>query len=154
MFNLCFFLSLVAAQDITHIIDNLKNASFNIDTIPPRILKQIKEIVAAPIAEIINKSLMHGIFPDSLKVAKIIPIYKSGDTQKVQNYRPIAILPTISKMFEKCVAIKLNELFTKFNILSPHQYEFLKGKSTSDAFQQLTEYIYDSLNKNIIVWGY
>ena len=142
-----FFFTPVTAQDIVPIISKLKNTSSNVSNIPPRILKHVKEIIAGPIAEIVNRSMEQGVFPGSLKTANIVPIYKAGDAQFVSNYRPIAILPTMSKIFEKCIANKLINFFSKFNIISPYQYGFLKGKSTTNAFQLLIEYIYNCLNK-------
>ena len=141
------FFSPVTGHDVSRIIGDLKNTKGDIKTIPIRILKHIKDIVADPLSIIINKSLESGVFPESLKKANVIPIFKSGDPQIASNYRPIAILPYLSKIFEKCVSNKLMNFLTKFQILSSNQFGFLKGKSTVDAFNALTHFIYESLNR-------
>ena len=141
------FLRPVTSQEISQIINNLKNTCTDISSIPIKILKLIKEIVALPLSKIINRSLECGVFPDSLKIAKVIPIFKSGDTQMASNYRPIAILPYLSKIFEKCVALQVIKFFNKFKVISDNQFGFRKGKSTVDAFLKLTQYMYDCLNQ-------
>ena len=141
------FLNPVTNSEIMQIILSLKNTSGNVDEVPVRLIKQIGYLLAATLTRLINKSFVCGIFPDVLKVAKIIPIYKSSDPQLVSNYRPISILPVFSKIFERCLAQRLLNFMQQFNLISPHQYGFLKGKSTSDAFLKLTEYIYKCLNE-------
>ena len=141
------FFSPTTPGEISLIIKQMKNSSNNINQIPTRILKQITDIISEPISKIVNRSMECGVFPDSLKVAKIVPIYKSGDTQIVSNYRPIAILPWLSKIFEKCISTKIMNFLIKFNIISLNQFGFLKGKSTVDAFHKLAEHIYSCLNE-------
>lgn len=70
------------------------------------------------------------MFPNKLKIAKIIPIHKKGDTQIVDNYRPISLLPAFSKIFEKVVNKRLVSYLMKFSIIPECQYGFLPGKNT------------------------
>ena len=93
-----------------------------------------------------NPSFHNGIFTDILKLARVFPIFKSGDSCSVSNYTPISILPVLSKIFERCVAQRLMNFLLTFNLISSDQFGFRKGKSTNDAFIKLTEYIYRSLN--------
>ena len=65
------------------------------------LIKQIKYELSSSITLIINQSLNTGIFPERLKIAKVIPIYKKDDAKMLDNYRPISILPAISKILEK-----------------------------------------------------
>ena len=74
-----------------------------LDGVGPRILKLAAEILSSSIAALINKSLYTGQFPNQLKMAKVFPIFKSGQKTDPSNYRPISILPTLSKIFEKHV---------------------------------------------------
>jgi len=92
------------ASEVTNVISDLKNKlSFGVDNIPVSILKCSMFSIAEPLAAVINNSLNSGIFPDSLKIAKVTPIFKSGDKSDFQNYTPISVLPSISKVFEKIV---------------------------------------------------
>ena len=74
----------------------------------------------------INQSLCTGIFPDKLKLAKVIPIYKKGDNHVFDNYRPISLLSTVSKIFEKVVFIQVYDNF------SAHQLFFMKTSMASE----------------------
>ena len=133
-------------NEVANIIQNLKNTTANINELPVRVLKLVKHIVAAPISKLINKSVTEGIFPNVLKCAKIVPIFKNGNTQDVSNYRPIAILPTLSKIFERVMSCRLINYLVKFNLITDKQFGFLKGNSTEDAFVKLVEHVYSRLN--------
>ena len=65
-----------------------------------------------------------GIFPDALKISKVIPLYKKGDELLLSNYRPIALLPSISKIFEKAILTQLTLYFEDNKMIHPHQYGF------------------------------
>ena len=92
----------VCAEKILFHIDMLDNKKSN-DTydIPVHIIKLSKHIKAPVLTTIFNNCIAEGMYPDALKVAKVIPIHKSGDTSNPYNYRPIPILPHFSKIFEK-----------------------------------------------------
>lgn len=97
----------------------------------------------------INKCFSSGIFPKSLKTGLIKPIFKNGDISKMENYRPITRISTISKIFEKILKCRLIKFFNKHNIISENQYGFRDGKSTEDAICSLVETLYNSLDKKI-----
>jgi hypothetical protein len=125
------FLDPVVIDDIKKIIGHLKNKlSSGPDDIPTSILKNICNEIALPLTHIINLSLMHGIFPDQLKTAKVIPIFKSSDPAIMNNYRPISILSSFSKVFERVMYTKLTSYLDKHNILYKHQYGFREKHST------------------------
>ena len=73
------------------------------------------------------------IFPDTLKISKIIPIFKSDNASLVQNYRPISILPAISNIFERAVYNRIFQFLVDNDLLYKHQYGFRPGHSTSHA---------------------
>ena len=100
--------------------------------------------MAGKIAEMVNASLCSGIFPNCLKLARIVSIYKKADPMNMSNYWPIALLPTLSKM--KCISTRLLSFFNTFDTIFSRQVGFLKGRSTSDAFLSLVEYIYNCSN--------
>ena len=68
-----------------------------------RIIKLSIDFIVEPLTEIINVSLVSGCFPDTLKIAKVLPVFESGDPEKLKNYGPISILPAFSKLYEKVV---------------------------------------------------
>jgi hypothetical protein len=125
-----FSLFLTDVTEVTNIVSDIKNSmSEGCDGLPSSILKQIFHPIAAVITKIINVSFLAGIFPDALKIAKICPIFKSGDKHTLSNFRPISVLPSFSKIFEKIMYKRLNDYLTKYTMLSPNQYGFRKGYS-------------------------
>ena len=70
---------------------------------------------------------MSGIFPNKLKIAKVTPIYKKNDKKQVTNYRPISVLPVVSKIIETVIADQLNAYFIENNLFSSQQYGFRKN---------------------------
>lgn len=96
---------------------------------------------------IINNSFVTGVVPDNLKIAKIIPIYKSGNINVFNNYRPISILPTLSKIMEKIVCNRLVIYLEKYNILYKHQYGFRSKHSTIHPILHLLKDIADANDK-------
>jgi hypothetical protein len=147
-----FFINPVVPNDISIIILKLKKSSYYKDSPPTKILVLAKDYLIEPISMLINCSIVSGIFPDILKYSQITPIYKKGSPLNKSNFRPICLLSNLSKIFEKCIYVRLVKYLTKFSIISVNQFGFQKGKSTTDAILSLTEYIYDALNskKHII----
>lgn len=152
-FYCSLFLFPVSRSEIVYITKNLKNTSYGLSNIPTRIFKLAIDDLASPLADIINNSLSSGIFPESLKSAIVIPVFKSGSELDMNNYRPISILPLISKIFEKCVNVRLNKYLAKSNIISNFQFGFQKGKNTTEAVLNFIEYVYEELNKKHHVLG-
>ena len=74
------------------------------------------------------------VFPDGLKIAKVVPVYKSGDKNDIKNYRPISLLPVISKIFEKLMLCRISVFFSKHNVLNLHQHGFRPSFSTSVGY--------------------
>ena len=90
-----------------------------------------------PLSCIINDSIQQGIFPS---------ILKAGLEYELKNYRPISILPLLSKIFERCVYCRLVEFLSRTNILNNSQFGFRKNKSTTDALVNTNDCIYEQLN--------
>ena len=94
---------------------------------------------------------MHsGIFPDKLKIAKVTPIHKKGDSKLITNYRPISVLPVISQIFETVICDQLNRYFASNNLLCPQQYDFTKNSSTELAALEVIDRLLNQLNKQKI----
>ena len=92
----------ITVNQVSEFINGLNPAKANgLDGIGPRILKLASTVLSPSITALINKSIETATFPDQLKMAKLYPIHKGGSKSDPANYRPISILPTISKFFEK-----------------------------------------------------
>ena len=87
------FLTNTSPSEIYSIVQFKLTSSSGYDGIPPFLIKQVYSGIALPLSDIFNKSLTSGIFPDQMKIAKIIPMYKSEDRYSINNYRPISIFP-------------------------------------------------------------
>ena len=94
-----------------------------------------------------------GINPDDLKIAKVVPIYKSGDTTKCTNYRPISVLSIINNIFEKILYKRLYDYLEKFEILYQNQYGFRKGHSTMHVLVELVGNIKNSIDNGEMTCG-
>ena len=88
-----------------------------IDEIPSRFLKDGAEILAKPISDIINLSIKLSTFPDKCKIAKLIPLFKKGSKTDPKNYRPISLLPLLSKLIEITIHIQTQEYLDKHGLL-------------------------------------
>ena len=117
---------------ICFILKYSKSAGF--DHFSPKAIKVIIYIIAQPLCDIFNKSPSTGIFPSKLKIAKVTPIYKSEDRSKVNNYRPISVLPILSKIEEKIMYQRLLDFISKNNILCTNQFGFRESTQHSCQF--------------------
>jgi exonuclease III/thymidine kinase len=140
--------------DIIRICKKLKNKKSNdLWHMSTYLLKLIIDSMAQSIALIINMCLEQGVFPDKLKIARIIPIYKKGDKDDPGNYRPVSILPVFSKIFESVVSEQLTEYVAQNNILHPQQFGFQKGKNTSDSIASLVKTILEAMDQKNDTYG-
>ncbi|CAF4853482.1 unnamed protein product [Pieris macdunnoughi] len=111
------------------------------------ILKRYHQIIVPPLTYIVNLIFSTGVFPDQLKLADIVPIFKSGDRECVNNYRPISKLPTIAKVIEKLINKRLVHYLETKNLISSSQFGFRSGSSTNDAVHELTDHIVAKLDR-------
>lgn len=140
--------------EVKQIIFALKNSnSTGHDDLSVKTLKDCSEQLSKPLCIIFNRSIQDGIVPDDLKIAKIVPIYKSDDKRIVSNYRPISVLPAFSKILERLVYNRLIDFIDQNNILSDNQYGFRKKISTSMALLDLVEKISTSIENNEYTLG-
>jgi len=102
-------------------------------------LKHCGDTITACIASIINNSISSGIFPDTLKTASVMSIFKSGITDLAENHRPISILPTVSKIYERHIASQLQDYFSSTNILHKTQSGFRKQHSCQTSLTRLID---------------
>ena len=117
-----FTFKLIGEDFVSKLIDDLTTNKLNL---------------VKPITLIVNQMLTTGIFPDKLKIAKVIPLFKTGDKSVFSNYRPISLLPSISKVFERVIYQQLYKYFEDSNLFYESQYGFRKGYSTELASPEL-----------------
>ena len=85
------------------------------------------------------RMLKKDLFPGMLKIAKVVPLYKTGDRDNPANYRPLSLLTSLSKVFEKIIYGRLFDYIDKFELFYPKQYGFRPRHSTVEAIAQMTE---------------
>ena len=142
------FTRYVSPQDIMDIVGKLKpKTSSGLDGISTKLTKATIIHIINPITHIINQSLHTGIVPDNMKIAKVIPIFKSSDESLLKNYRPISLLPTFSKILEKAMYNQLMTYLNNSNILYPHQYGFRPSHSTIHPIIHLLNHCAEASSK-------
>ena len=114
------------------------------DGIPPYFLKRTAETICTPLSMLFNRCIESGIFPSAWKKTNIIPVHKSGSRQNIENYRPISILSTLAKLFEKLVHQAIYP-FLRHNII-PEQHGFVKNRSTVTNLMIFTEYLFNNMD--------
>ena len=149
--NSSFTFMNIDEEAINKIIYNLPPKSSSVcDGISTKLLKVIAPVIIKPLTLLINQVLNTGTFPDKLKIAKVIPIFKKGDPSLFENYRPISLLPAISKVLEKIIALQLSSYFEKNKLLFDNQYGFRPKHSTEHAALELIDRITNKMDTNEI----
>ena len=129
------------------------NKAHGLYSFPTRILRSAKHIISQPLSMIINKSIEYGTYPSKLKLAKVIPIYKSGDESDPSNYRPISLLSIFNRIFEKMMYNRLKSFIEKCNILHDSQYGFREKRSTEHAILDIINEIETNMDKKLYSCG-
>ncbi len=119
------------------------------DGIPLRFLKDALPVIISYLTCIINTSLTTGIFPTAWKHALVVPLFKSGDINSVNNYRPISLMSIISKLLEKIFAKQLLQYLESNRMITNSQHGFRPKLSTETALIVITDKIYNMDNKSI-----
>ena len=139
------FLKPVSSEELNKIISSLKDGAPGTDDISANVLKCVTEDVLTPITHVCQLSLDQGYFPSQLKLAKIIPLFKSKDPATFSNYRPISLLSIFSKILEKVMYNRLYNYLVKFKFLYIYQFGFQKNKSTYMALICLVDKLTQAL---------
>ena len=108
-------------------------------SIPVHLLKILSEYIAVPLCDIINDSFSSGVFPDLMKLAKVIPLYKKSSPENPTNFRPISLLSVFSKIIEKLMHTRLCTFLEKYDILHSLQFGFCSKHSSLHALISITE---------------
>ena len=129
------------------------NVSMGLDKIHVRFIQDGSEYISESLSYIFNLMLETGIFPDKLKIARVVPIYKAGDATLMNNYRPISVLPILSKVFERLLHKRLTIYLEENNLLNDAQFGFRKGMSTVDALLNVVPFIQEALSSGDFAGG-
>ncbi|CAB4002641.1 Hypothetical predicted protein [Paramuricea clavata] len=140
----------ITVEQVNELINNLScSKATGVDGISVKILKLVSPVFSHPLTKLLNMSLDKGIFPTKWKIARVItPLHKSGLRDDKSNYRPISLLPVISKICEKHVARSVMDYFTNNGLLYERQSAFRKGHSTETALINLTDQILLNMDKD------
>ena len=134
--------------EIVDIIKGFQSkTSSDIDGISMKLLKVVAIEISSPLAHIFNLSLKKGIFPSALKLSRVVPIHKAGKTDLCDNYRPIALLSSISKILEKIVSLKLVNHLDYNKLLSPKQFGFQRNKNTEQFLLNVVNFLSNAINQ-------
>ena len=133
------FMNPTDTQEILNIIKNMKpKTSSGHDNINAKMLKEVQNEIKEPLCVLMNKSLLNGIFPNIFKMAEVIPIHKNKSKDKIENYIPISLLPTVSKILEKLIHKRIYNFLQKHKLLYNSQYGFRPEHSTINAITEYT----------------
>ena len=123
------------------------------DGIHMDVVKSTIDLISEPLVKVINLSITAGIVPSELKIARVIPLFKSGDQAFFVNYRPVSVLPVFSKFLEKVIYKRLYSYLLKYNLLFDNQYGFRKSHSTSLALIHLYDKLSCAIDNNEFTMG-
>ena len=143
-----FKLKPVHPDTVDELISNLRNSgSAGLDYIDTGIIKLVKDEILPPVTHVINLSIKQSRFPSTFKKAKVVPLHKSGDRLNPKNYRPVAILPVLSKLLERAVFIQMIDYFETNNLLHPNHHGFRANHNTTTALIQMFDTWVEAMDK-------
>lgn len=152
--NKSILLERTSENEIRKIINDFSNKnSSGLDQISQKLLINVSELLIPNITKLINLSIDKCIYPDCLKVAKIIPVYKNGKHDDCNNYRPISLLSSFNKIFEKKIQKDLLYFIETNNILHTNQFGFKKFHNTIDALIKTHDHIISERRKGNKIIG-
>ena len=148
-----FTINAVTDTEVANIIGNFNDSAAGWDDLRPKIIKGIKDYVKLPLTHLCNLSFVSGIFPTELRVANVVPIYKSNDEIIFSNYRPVSVLPVLFKLLERLMYNRLIHYINENRLQCKLQFGFQKGKSTEVALIVLMDHLSEALDKGEYVIG-
>ena len=137
--------------EILNIIKELQNGKAS--DIPIKVIKSSAKIISPVLAQYFNILMQKGVFPDCLKLGKVSPIFKKGNSEHLENYRPISILPIFGKIFEKVIHSRIYNFLCSKNLIYDKQYGFRKSHSTGHAVNDSVSHISSKLKDKHYVLG-
>ena len=149
-----FFFCPISPNEVKlEILSMSNNKSYGFYSCPVSILKLASDILSDVLTKILNKSIDLGTFPSKLKMAKVLPIFKSDDNTDPNNYRPISLLSCFNRIFEKLVYKRMKSFIEEKNILCTSQYGFRQGHSTEHAILDIVSRIQSNMDAGAFSCG-
>jgi len=149
-----FHLKHTNSIEINQIILSLRTSnSVGLDEISIKIIKENSYYLSIPLSLLINRSISEGHYPSHFKTAKVIPVFKKGSKKELTNYRPIALLSNLSKIFEKLVYLRLTNYFNENDLLYKYQFGFRKHCSTTHSLMSINDLIVNTLEAKQKILG-
>ena len=137
------------SEEVSSLIKLLNPRKGNrINDIPTSVVKISNHIISPYLSNIFNNCITEGCYPDILKIAHVVPVFKKGTRDECCNYRPISLLSNFNRIFEKLLYTRLLKYFDKFNLLNHNQYGFRKKHSTNMAIYDILESKLGNRDKN------
>jgi len=141
-------------EEVIEVIKGLKNKyNVTVSSLTNKLLKYCVLELAEPISEIVNLSFKEGSFPELCKRARVIPIFKAGDTGDPGNYRPIALLSALSKVIEKLAKKRILQFLNGKSFFNKNQFGYLEGRGIDDALFQIVNGIQQTLDSGGVAAG-
>lgn len=148
------YLTPMSETEVRQQILSLNNTtSEGYDELSTKLIKSCVNEISGVLTYLINLSFSQGVFPNALKLSLVKPIFKKGDKSNMENYRPITLIPILSKVYEKCMYQRLISYCEKYNILNKQQFGFQKQKSTTLAIYSLLKTVLASINSKHLTTG-
>ena len=148
------FLTPSRPQELFHVIKKLKTKKArrtnDVETV---FIKYANPVISKFLSDMFNVCLSEGTYPDLLKIAEVVPIFKKGERNKMTNYRPISLLSQLNKVFEKLLYTRIYSYLTRFNLLSDHQFGFRKNCSPTLAINKLHDELLTSIDQGLYSCG-
>ena len=139
---------LVSVGKVVKLLKGLSNCkAAGLDKISGKILKVAANTIAPSLTHIFNHGLISNCFPYEWKMARLVPIHKKGPRNLTENYRPISILPAISKIMERIMYDQIYQYLSDNSLLSEHQFGFRKFHSTASALLDSTNSWYVNMDR-------
>ena len=147
------YLEPVTESELREVVTSLKSAAPGYDLLRGSILKLSLPFIWTLLTYISNLSLQEGVFPDELEITNVIPLFKCDDPELFNNYRPVSVLCSLSKVFERIMYNRLRNFLDEYKILFSYQFGFRKSHSTYMALMTLMDNVINFLDKGEYVIG-
>lgn len=132
----------VTFNDVRTAIDRMKGKhSRDVYEFNAALIKSVKNVLIIPLTKLFNECIREGVYPSAFKISKTIPIFKNGDQSSFNNYRPISLVPILSKVFEALLKEQLYMYFESHNLFIEEQFGFRRGRSTTEAISRLCDFV-------------